>query len=449
MALEKTTCAPTIFVVFGATGDLFKKKIIPALFELYKDGLLPWQCKVVGFARRPFTDESFRLLIQDYVQDDEEKYERFIELVSYAQGNFDDLESYNKLVLSLGEIDKKWNTCSNKLFYLAVPPQNYESIFNNIYASGMTIPCGGKKGWTRILVEKPFGNDLKHALFLEKKLQEYFKEEQIFRIDHYLAKETMQNILAFRFSNPLFEAVWNKSHIAKVEVVLQETNDVATRGAFYDGVGALRDVGQNHALQMLALVLMQKPKAFSAKDIRIARTKVIESLGKPSQIFLGQYAGYTKEFNVPAESTTETFFSLKAKAHGIPVVISGGKALSESKAEIRVTFQTKKHQPANILTFYLQPKEGVAIRMEVKKPGLTYETAPADLSFMYKENGFLGGKDAYAKVLYDAMLGDQTLFPSSEEIMAGWKFVMYGLKKRSSADIHMYEKGSRLEDVIK
>ena len=449
MAREITTCDPTIFVVFGATGDLFKRKILPALFSLYGDNLLPKKCKIIAFARRPFSDAEFRKLVSEHWNGGGGEGEKFLSMISYVQGTFDDVKAYENLAQEISKIDEKWGMCSNKLLYLAVPPVYYETIFDNVYASGLSIPCGGNKGWTRILVEKPFGNDLEHAFALEKKLQSYFVEEQIFRIDHYLAKETMQNILSFRFSNPIFEAVWNKKNIAQVAVRLYETNDVASRGGFYDGVGALRDVGQNHALQMLALTLMSRPKSFSCKEIRKERSKVLASLKAPSRVILAQYKGYVGENNVSPKSVTETFFRVETKACGIPVVITSGKALKESRAEIAVTFSSKKNELPNVLTFTLQPHDGVFIRMNMKKPGLEYDVSPADLSFFYKDSTFEKGKDAYVKVLYDAMLGDQTLFASSEEIMSGWRFVKPLLHARSHKNMQIYEKGADPESMIR
>ena len=437
-------CRPTIFVVFGATGDLFKKKIIPALFSLYTDGLLPKKWKIIAFARRPFSDKEFQEYVKENWKGEADNLEKFLESISYIQGTFDEKEAYTNLAKEMHKIDGNWGECSNKLLYLAVPPLHYESIFDNVYLSGLSIPCVGDKGWTRILVEKPFGNDLEHAFLLEKKLQKYFKEEQIFRIDHYLAKETMQNILSFRFSNPLFEAVWNKGNIKRVEAVIYETNDVSTRGAFYDGVGALRDVGQNHALQMIALALMSRPKNFNAKEIRKERESVLKALTKPSHIFLGQYRGFTEELNVPKDSVTETFFKISSEVKGIPIILKSGKALKEAKAEIRIFFGKGKEQ-LNELVFFLQPKDGVEIRVYVKKPGLAYETVPADISFMQSGEG---SKDAYTKVLYDAILGDQTLFPNGEEIMAGWRFITPALKRRSKQQIYIYEKGADPEIMI-
>lgn len=448
MDVEKIKCQPTVFVVFGATGDLYKKKIAPSLFSLYEDGLLPEKCQIVAFARKPFTDKEFQEYTYEHLNsEDSELKKGFCKMITYSQGTFDDISSYEKLSVDLSEVDKNWGDCSNKLFYLAVPPVNYEEIFDNLYKSGLTIPCGGGKGWTRILVEKPFGNDLKHALLLEKKIQKYFKEEQIFRIDHYLAKETMQNILAFRFSNPIFVNAWNKQNIKQVDISLYEKNDVSTRGAFYDGVGALRDVGQNHALQMLALVLMDKPGSMSCKNIRDARTKILKSLKKPSSIFLAQYEGYLNELNVPKGSVTETFFSLLTRVNGVPVRISSGKALKESKAFIKILFG-EKLGVENSVTFELQPKEGIEVSMNIKKPGLTYDTTKAKLEFLYKESGLTGSRDAYTKVLYDAILGDQTLFPSSKEIMASWRFIMPILLNRDGVKMHRYLKGADPENML-
>lgn len=348
----------------------------------------------------------------------------------------------------LKDTDSLWTTCSNKLFYCAVPPEYYDTIFEHLFRSGLSKPCSDELGWTRVLVEKPFGKDLDHALLLEKKLQSLFKEEQIFRIDHYLAKETMQNILAFRFANPLFENLWKNNVLEQVEVIVSEKNDVSERGAFYDGVGALRDVAQNHALQMLALVLMDRPIKMDAQSLREARAKVLKALGKPVFVSLGQYVGYTQEPHVSPESSTETFFDIRTHVDKVPVRLCGGKAFEESKVEIRLNFGHRDETPDNILTFLIQPRQGIVLSVNVKKPGLSYETIPSEFSFFYDGEAIVGSKDAYTKVLYDAMLGDQTLFPSSEEIMASWEFIMPLIVSRNTEGLIRYQKGTSIETMI-
>ncbi|MCL4400172.1 glucose-6-phosphate dehydrogenase, partial [Patescibacteria group bacterium] len=271
---------PTIMVVFGVTGDLMQKKITPALFNLFKNDSLPERFKIIGFARRDLSDKDFKEKIAgmfDKVVPD------FLSLFGYERGFFEKKKDYIKLALRLKEIDKKWGMCSNKLFYLAVPPELYPEILKNLHSTGLSRPCGGpEEGWTRVIVEKPFGKDLKSAKFLDDLLRKLFREEQIYRIDHYLAKEMLQNILAFRFYNNLFEFVWGKKLIESVNIRLFESIGVEDRGGFYDGVGALRDVGQNHLLQMLALVTMDKPPRFTPEDIRRERAKILSTLRIPS-----------------------------------------------------------------------------------------------------------------------------------------------------------------------
>ena len=263
----------TIFIIFGITGDLASRKLLPSLLNLYVTKQLPKKFAIVGFSRRPFNREEFREYIRSHMnvkpgQYKEEDVKHFVDHMYYEQGNFDEQESYARLARTLKAIDDSFRECSNKLFHLSIPPALYGSIFDHLAKSGLTIPCmGDNEGWTRLLVEKPFGDDIETAKALDKKLGELFDESQIFRIDHYLAKEALQNILSFRFENCLFEPLWNSKHIDKVHIKLLEKTTMGTRGAFYDNVGALKDVGQNHVLQMLALIgLFRRPCTSYAKS---------------------------------------------------------------------------------------------------------------------------------------------------------------------------------------
>ena len=281
---EQAKNIPTVFIIFGATGDLMAKKIVPALFHLYKKGKFPHLFKVIGVSRRKLTEEEFVNYVHELlIKHSKEKMtsiqiQKFLTYFMYHQGDFEDMASYKSLASRMGIVDGQWNVCSNKLFYLAVPPQYYKGIFEHLSRSGLTIPCGPEEGWTRVIVEKPFGRDSKTAEELDILLGNLFKEEQIYRIDHYLAKEMLQNILTFRFSNNLFENEWNNSFISKINIRTWESIGVEGRGQFYDGVGALRDVGQNHLLQMLALITMDKPLTLEAKDVRKKRAELLSQL---------------------------------------------------------------------------------------------------------------------------------------------------------------------------
>lgn len=446
---------PTIFVIFGITGDLASRKLLPSLLSLYTKKLLPEKFAIIGVSRRMLSREEFRQFVRDEInikfgQYREEDVKHFLDHMSYVQGSFDTDDMYTRLAERLQSIDKQqFKTCSNKLFHLSVPPTLYENILDHLSTSGLTIPCGGDEGWTRVLIEKPFGNDIDTAKKLDKKLGELFKEDQIFRIDHYLAKEALQNILVFRFANSLFEPLWNNKYIDKVHIKLLEKIDIEGRGAFYDGVGALRDVGQNHVLQMLALVAMDEPETLDAEHIRKERAKILKNL-ECEDIVRGQYTNYREEKGVADGSMTETYFRIEAHIDSsrwkkTPFFLESGKALDETKTEIDIYFKSKTEQQ-NILTFRVQPDEGIKIRFWVKKPGLGMEIESKPLKFKYSE--FPNKEaipDAYEKVIYDAFVGDQTLFTSTDEVLAAWKFITPIIRNWASIPLERYPKGSRPE----
>ncbi|PJE65199.1 hypothetical protein COU91_03115 [Candidatus Saccharibacteria bacterium CG10_big_fil_rev_8_21_14_0_10_47_8] len=433
---------PTILVVFGATGDLMARKLAPALLKLYERNLCPDKFAVVGFARRDLGDEGFRAHVDKTLRAYPAKpgtYDKFQQILNYLRGDFNEADAYKKLSQKLKSIDDQWGVCTNKLFYLAVPPENYESIFTNLAKSGLTEPCGGDDGWTRVLVEKPFGKDLDQAIKLDKLLGTLFEEEQIYRIDHYLAKEAIQNILAFRFANNFLEASWDSSGIEKIEIKLLEAIDIEGRGGFYDSVGALLDVGQNHLLQMLALVTMDNPIDLTSDHIRDKRAEIIESI-EPIKDPLAntsraQYAGYTSEDNVDSNSVTETYFKIQTSLkhpswQGVPIILEAGKKLPKADKQIIITYRHPSPclcpgdvHYKNQLYVHIQPDPGIAIRFWSRKPGTKDELEEQWLKFDYPLGETARYTEEYTQLLLDAIAGDQTLFVSSRETMASWRFI--------------------------
>jgi glucose-6-phosphate 1-dehydrogenase len=459
---------PTTVIIFGVTGDLSRKKLLPSLFDMYSKNYLPTAFRIVGFSRNKYSDDEFRSFVLDILQKkyplrSKEDFNAFAELVRHQQGTFEDGDSYHRLADLLLDIDNTVGQCMNKLFYLAVPPVAYKTIFQNISTSELTIPCSNSVGWTRVLVEKPFGRDLETAQELDALLGSLFQEKQIFRIDHYLAKETLQDILTFRFSNTIFEPIWNNQWIEKVEIRLWEDIDIAARGAFYHDVGALRDVGQNHILQMLALIAMNHPGVIEADAIRSSRVEVmknthIDADTLQENVIRGQYKGFVDTEGVPDNSETETFFRLKAyidneRWKGVPFYMESGKAMKDKKVEIVVTFKEahpcfcpqshNTHTHQNVITFSIQPMEKITVRFWSKRPGIVAEVIPQDLSFEYAMSVDEGMRtDAYEKVLFDCIAGDQTLFASTEEVSASWAFITPILKNWDKVPLETYDRGS-------
>lgn len=463
---------PTILVIFGATGDLFRKKLAAALFDLFRRGALPSVFRLVGFGRRPWGDLDFRIFLKETIAFqglalDGKVLEKFLAGSSYVQGDIGEGAAYEALGQKLSLIDAGEGVCLNKLFYLAVAPFRYETIFRNLSGAGLTIPCvagaGGKfAGWTRVLVEKPFGEDLKGAAELDELLGKLFEESQIYRIDHYLAKETIQNILTFRFANGIFEPVWNNRHIEKVELVFFEKDGVGKRGELYDRLGALRDIGQNHLLEMLALAAMENPGKLESEAVRRSRAKLLSAVspwGGELDGFAarGQYDGYLAEEGVRLKSETETYFKLKLRVknkrwRGVPFYLEGGKASPESKVEIAVHFKKTVHPPfslsetagGNILRFNIQPREGISLLFWSKKSGFDFSLEPRWFSFALPQEGEATRiPDAYERVIADAIRGDQTLFTSTDEVKAAWRVVGPILKKWRELTLVVYKKGSK------
>lgn len=462
---------PTVLVIFGATGDLMVKKIVPALFNLYCKNKLPQMFQIVGFSRRDLSQDKFKEHVLSILKNhkgvtfNREKAEQFVKRVLYQRGDFNNRGEYNNLAKVLGRIDGEWKVCSNKLFYLAVPPKYYKTIFEFLHSSGLTIPCSPEEGWTRVIVEKPFGKDQKTAEDLDLLLAKLFKEEQIYRIDHYLAKEMLQNILTFRFSNNLLEPSWNNQYIERIDVRMVETLGVEGRGSFYDGVGALRDVGQNHLLQMLAIVCMDHPRQFETAAIRKKREEFLQTLTPLSRkeiattIYRAQYAGYQQVEGVAPDSQTETYFKLQTiltspRWQGVIFTLESGKKFPKAVKDVTITFKHPRpclcppgllHHFQNKITFSLEPKEEIIIDFHAKKPGLDLEIGPRSFNFLYRNKDHTAQYvEEYEKLLMDCILGNQLLFLSTKEVRAMWRFIdpMIEEWEKGSIPLHTYKSSS-------
>ena len=460
---------PTSIVLLGATGDLAQKKLLSSLMDLYERSVLPDRFHVIGFSKDTLTSEEYRVFARTCIETKGKTYapetlEEFLQTIEYVQGMFDDRDAFGRIRSALEAYDDSIGMCTSKLFYLAVPPVFYDTIFEQIAHTKLDQPCVVGEGWTRILVEKPFGSDLDHAHYLEDKLSVLFREEQIYRIDHYLAKDALQNIIAFRFSNGIFEDNWNRDYVEAVYIRVCENIDVRTRGSFFDGVGALRDVGQNHMLQMLALIAMENPEKLDAPSIRSARAKVLRALRTPTRedigtsIVKGQYETYRATPHVAPESKTETYFAFKTFVdtplwRDVPFYLEHGKAMEESRTEITVRFRSSKncvcgerspHEHPNFVRFTISPQQKITVRFWVRKPGVKYELEPNDLSFDRHTTLPPGSTlaEAYEEVLFDGICGDQTLFVSNEEQEAAWTFVTGILKLWRDEEPIRYAEGS-------
>lgn len=451
---------PVTLVIFGATGDLTQRKLIPALLDLKMKGLLPDHFRIVAFSRRPWGDDAFRAFLREAIArhchgHPQENVDVFLALITYVQGTFDATASYEKLATVLATHH------AHTLFYLATPPQFYETILQRLADSGLTKKRDDR--WTRVLVEKPFGRDLATAEKLDQLLGSLFSEEQVFRIDHYLAKETVQNILLFRFSNALFEPIWNHRYIDRVAIRLHEATGVTGRGEFYDITGSLRDVGQNHLLQMLALIAMEHPGELTAPSVRHERERALRALRPidPSHfnnfVQRGQYEGYTSEDEVARDSQTETFFRIvtyvdNKRWRSVPFILESGTKLKETKTEISLFFKKaesclcppeKEQHHEDVLTFRIQPQEGISLLFWAKQPGFDFHLEPKKLAFAYHEGEEVKRlPDAYERVLYDCIRGDQLLFASTGEVEAEWRFITPIIDAWQSLSLSPYQKGS-------
>jgi glucose-6-phosphate 1-dehydrogenase len=444
-------------VIFGATGDLTMRKLIPALYNIAADGELPPAVAVIGFARRPKTDEEFRKEQEESTKKfsrqpvRDEIWASFAEALFYHQSEFHDAAGYKSLAERLQKIDKERGTGGNRLFYLAVAPDQFEAILKNLKEAGLNKPREG--GWARVIVEKPFGTDLESARELNAVVHTAFAENQTYRIDHFLGKETAQNILVLRFANAIFEPIWNGRYVDHIQITAAETLGVENRAGYYEGAGALRDMVQNHLLQLLCLVAMEPPTDLGADSIRDEKVKIVRSLRRMTaeeisrNVVRGQYSagaingkeapGYRSEKNVKPESKTETFVALKVRVDDwrladVPIYIRVGKRLPKSGTEISVHF---KKAPAvlfnresvsldqNVLVIRIQPDEGISLRMQAKVPGTSFRIEPVKMDFHYGTSFGKASPEAYERLLLDAMSGDATLFARRDEVEEAWAFI--------------------------
>ncbi|HEX4799471.1 MAG TPA: glucose-6-phosphate dehydrogenase [Candidatus Paceibacterota bacterium] len=462
--MQDYTKAPTAIVILGATGNLAETKLLPALFDLYLQKKLPGTFRIIGLSRKNLTSETYRQFVQSCVAFRHSHYTPhaltdFCNHLYYLSGDFDDEDAYAHIKEALISFDTEYALCSHKLFYLAVPPSLYSTIFNFLKMSNMMSLCDGSDSWSRILVEKPFGNDLITAEMLEKQLCDNFSEDQIYRIDHYLAKDAIENILSLRFANSILSDSWNGTKIEHISIRLFESQDVSTRGAFYDQIGALRDVGQNHILQILALLTMNATDLHDTDAIRKNRLDAIRSLTthETDLRIRGQYIGYRETPGVNPESSTETYFKIETRIdsdiwNDVKVTLESGKALHESCTEAVITFrptetcvcgaESSAHAHRNTLRIMFSPQQSIQLTMWVKEPGFSYKLHKRTLVLAEEKTDIFRSPEAYERVLYDCIIGDQTRFVSGAEISASWKFIMPILNSFAFTPLHTYQKGT-------
>jgi glucose-6-phosphate 1-dehydrogenase len=458
------TSKPFVMVIFGASGDLTRRKLVPALFDLYKAGLLPQRFTILGYARRDWSKDQFVAEVSGGLGEATQQHTEFFEHFEYQRGDFDVPEDYEGLARRMDSLNDELGQCGHRLFYFATPAESYQTILQGLKKVGLEKPCSDD-GWTRLVVEKPFGHNLESARHLDGELRKIFEEEQIYRIDHYLAKETVQNILAFRFANSIFESLWSAEHIERIEIVVAEQDAIGTRGGFYDKTGAIRDVLQNHILQLLAITTMDAPETANAEEFRQQRAELLADIktGELNKdLVLGQYSGYHEVDKVDPQSTTETFVLLKAMVdrprwQGMPIYLATGKALSATKAAITVYFKKPvnklfdHHESGknyNVLTFHLQPNPSTGIQLLAKKPGYKTEVKPVNMEVSYDESFASKGVDAYSRLIVDIINGDQTLFTRSDEVEAEWSFIdpIVEAIQKNGTKPDSYDPGSRGPD---
>ena len=440
---------PHVVVIFGASGDLTGRKLMPALYNLFAQELLPEQFAVIAYSRTPLSDEEFRSSSKENVREhsrtglDERIWEWFEPRLHYVSGEFDSEGAMHHLVERLDTCDELFGTEGRRVFYCATPPQAFVQIVQRLGEEKLHRDA-------RIVIEKPFGEDLKSAKELNHTLHEVFDESQIYRIDHYLGKETVQNILVFRFSNGMFEPIWNRRFVRSVELNVAEDIGIEGRGKFYESAGAVRDIVQNHLLQLLTVLAMEPPSSFNAESIRDEKMKVLNAMPvfEVGNVVRGQYTagevggeqvpGYREEENVAPDSITETFTAMKGSVEnwrwaGVPFFLRTGKRLARRSTEVTVTFHDAPHMlfeeagvsvpDANKITIRIQPDEGISLTFDAKVPGPDMQVTPVTMDFDYEESFMTAPAEAYERLLHDIMDGDRTLFPRGDEAERAWQLL--------------------------
>ncbi|HEV7179649.1 MAG TPA: glucose-6-phosphate dehydrogenase [Candidatus Baltobacteraceae bacterium] len=451
---------PCTIVFFGASGDLFKRMLLPAVYALRLKGVLPNDFAIVGFSRSDYTDESFRQYCKEqldqFAPDDEKPqgamWDDFAKRISYMSADFNDVKCYEALAKHLKENDEQLGTKGNRLFYLSTPPSVFPLIIDQLKTAGLD-PRGDDLGWSRIIVEKPFGTDLQSARALQQTVDRVFRENEVYRIDHYLGKEPVQDIMALRFANTIFEPVWNRNYVQSIQITASEQLGVEARGGYYEGAGALRDMIQNHVMNLLALVAMEPPATSEADAIRSEKFKVFSAIVPPTHADVvnmavrGQYGpgtingeavqGYRQEPDVSPTSNTETYAALRLFVEswrwaGVPFYLRSGKRLAKKMSEIAVTFKPIPHRlygdasdtiEPNALVIKIQPDEGVAMRFSAKVPGQKNHIRSVFMDFNYGTGFGVQSPPAYERLITDAMRGDQTLFTRWDAVERAWEVI--------------------------
>jgi glucose-6-phosphate 1-dehydrogenase len=450
---------PCVLVIFGVTGDLARKKLMPAIYDLANRGLLPPGFSLVGFARRDWEHEDFAQVTYEAVKEHartpfrDTVWEQLSEGVRFVPGEFTDDAAFDRLAETVAELDTARGTGGNYAFYLSVPPKFFPLVVKQLKRSGLADPPvpapGHAKPWRRVVIEKPFGHDLASARALNETLSEVFPPHSVFRIDHYLGKETVQNILALRFANTLYEPIWNRGYVDHVQITMAEDIGIGGRAGYYDGIGAARDVIQNHLMQLLALTAMEEPVSFDADSLRAEKEKVLSAVRLPEDLTTGtargQYAagwqggipvgGFLEEDGIAPDSRTETYAAIKLHVDtrrwaGVPFYLRTGKRLPRRMSEIALLFQRAPHLPfaatdtkelgQNALVIRVQPDEGVTVRFGSKVPGSAMEVRDVNMDFAYGESFTESSPEAYERLLLDVLIGDPPLFPRHREVELSW-----------------------------
>ena len=477
----ETAAGPGVFIVFGASGDLTHRKLLVSMFKLFTENLLSDRFYLLGCGRKKFSDEDFRSKAEKSIRSSSDflsskHLDDFIRKLYYLDGDYDDAGLYERIASRIAELNQKHNVEGNLVFYLSVPPFLYTTIVEHLGSAGLTCTKGPvKEQQVKLVIEKPFGRDLSSAVDLNRSISRCFDESQIYRIDHYLGKETVQNILMLRFANAIFEPVWNRNYIDNIQITIAETVGVQHRAGYYDTSGALRDMFQNHMLQMVTLVAMEPPISFGAEGVRDEKVRLLRSI-RPFDVnkwedfcVRGQYGpgsingkevkGYLEEDEVSPDSKTETFIAAKLfvdnwRWQGVPFYLRTGKRLAVKDTEIAITFKKVPFSmfssigldelPQNVLVLKIQPEEGISLSFQAKRPGSKICMSTLNMNFSYKSVFLVNLPEAYQRLLLDCMVGDQTLFTRQDDIEISWQLLTPLLKawEQDESSPYIYSAGS-------